>query len=144
MLFMAVTYARRSTDERRSPSTYEVRDRMDSVLGYDFAAAEKTLIVWVNSGCKYCTESMGFYRRLTAAPRRAKLLVMGREAVEVITAYLEGHGVRPDAVVSVPSGRVRLYGTPTLVLVSGDGIVQSVWLGKLGLRDEDRVLRALQ
>ncbi|MDR7498079.1 MAG: hypothetical protein QN174_14120 [Armatimonadota bacterium] len=114
-----------------------------AVPGLRFDAAPVTFIVWVRSTCRYCTESMGFYRRLVAGSRRARVVVLGAEPVETLRGYLDEHGVVPDAVVSVGAAAVRLPVTPMLVLVDSGGVVRKVWRGKLTSEAEQEGFESL-
>jgi hypothetical protein len=127
---------------RAAPPSYAVGERFAAVAGLEFARAPLTLIVWVRSTCRYCTESMGFYRRLAAAPRRARVVVVGAEPVERLREYVGEHGFAPDEVVSVGAEAVKLPVTPMLVLVDAEGIVRAVWRGKLGSAAEEAAVLA--
>jgi hypothetical protein len=112
--------------------SYKVGDRFLAPPELNLKTAASTLVVYVRSGCHYCTESMGFYKRLvTTSPRRARVVVMGMEEQRTLDGYLSNNGLRPDQVISVAPGSLPMRATPTLVLVSSDAKVQRVWVGKL-------------
>ncbi len=51
------------------PPRYAIGDRLDNVSEFDELVSQPTLILFVNSECRFCTESMPFYRRLLADRR---------------------------------------------------------------------------
>ena len=112
----------------REPPAYSVGDVFGTVEGFDAAAAPMTLAVFLRSGCRYCTESMPFYRRLAATERRARIVVFGAQTVPTLTAYLDEGGFKPDQVLQVKAGVLKFYATPTLALVGSDGKIKGVWL----------------
>jgi hypothetical protein len=125
-------------------ASYQPGDVMDALPGLDVRAAPATLVLFLRSTCGVCTSSMEFYRRLQAAPRRAALVVAGIESVEVLEKYVSGHRFAPERIVQVSPGSVRVRGTPTAVLVDSEGVVQSVWLGKIAEAREAEVLAAVR
>jgi hypothetical protein len=57
--------------------------------------------------------------------------------------YLKQNKVTPDAVFSLKQTNIDVNGTPTLLLVDSQGIVQKVWVGKLTESAEQEVLASL-
>ena len=114
-----------------APAVYKPGDRFENIPGLTLSNSGPTLVMWVQSRCHFCTESMPFYKTLMAEHARARIVVIGVEPVDVLQKYLSDHMLIPDQIVSVPQRSVKLAGTPTLVLVGADGVVRSVWPGKL-------------
>lgn len=121
---------------------YEPGDSIGDIPGVEWGASERTLLVVVRSTCRFCTESMDFYRRLTSGSRVSKLVGVGTEPPETLRDYFSSHDV-PIDVVSVPEGIMRVTGTPTLILVDRRGTVERVWLGRIDPRQEQQVIAAL-
>ncbi len=55
-------------------------------------------------------------------------------------AYLKAEDVQVDEVKHANFQSLQIGGTPTLLLVDSDGVVQKVWLGKLPEAEEQEVL----
>lgn len=129
----------------QAPPTYKAGETFASVTGLNFSDSSATVVIWVRSGCHYCTESMDFYKRVTSRPRRARVIVMGQESSELLQKYVESHGVRADAYVSVQPRTVKLSGTPSLLLIGSDARVRKIWNGKLRTpAEEEAVLSLIQ
>jgi hypothetical protein len=118
---------------------YVAGDKLGPLPDLDLSASPATLVLYLRSGCKYCTASMAFYRRLAEQRRRARIVVIGTEPLATLQAYVSSHSFRPDQVISVPSGTVRFRGTPSLALVGSDATIQAVWRGQLGPQIENDV-----
>ncbi|MBV9927220.1 MAG: hypothetical protein JOZ96_19540 [Acidobacteria bacterium] len=111
--------------------------------GVDLSAQDKTLLLVLQKGCHYCSESAPFYQRLArAAADRVKLVAVLPQAVEEGRGYLDELGVPALEVRQAKPGALDVGGTPTLIMVSR-GTVTDVWVGKLDAAEESQVLSKL-
>lgn len=108
--------------------------------------ATRTVLVAVSSTCRFCTESMEFYRRLTAQERRfpeaIRIAFMSREPLDTLRDYLVQHKVEASATLEVPAS-FSVTGTPALFLLDPDARVIDGWLGRLHPDQEEDVWQAL-
>ena len=117
-----------------------LNEKLDAVA---LAAKPATLLVVVQSRCKFCTASMPFYERLSkTAHARTQIVVLTQEEAAIGHAYVSSHGFEPDAVVSVPEF-ARIHSTPTVILTDATKTVRRIWTGKLRPEGEADVLAAL-
>jgi hypothetical protein len=144
MVFVLLDGRAAPTPSRAEPPTYKVGEVLEVIDTAELAQAPATLVMFLREGCRYCNESMDFYKRLSGQPRRAKLLVAGRESVEKLTSYVNDQGFRPDGFTSIGGRSVKVAGTPTLLLVSPDRTIKAVWRGKLDAGAEAEVVRSVQ
>jgi hypothetical protein len=100
--------------------------------------------MFFRDGCRYCTESMEFYRRLGAEPNRARLLVVGREDVDQLRNYVNKNEFHPDGFSSIGTKPVKVSGTPTLLLVTADRTIKGIWPGRLDATAEEEVLKSIR
>ena len=125
-----------------STPLYEVR--IDPVVGIDFAAGERTLIMVLRSDCRYCRESMPFYRRLLARDTEATQIVVAAPPDDrEMAAYLTSEQVRPDALAFAEPNLVPVSGTPTLLMTDAEGLVTHAWVGLLDADREADVFETL-
>jgi hypothetical protein len=111
--------------------------------GVPLAAKPETMLVVVQSRCKFCTASMPFYERLSkTAHARTQIVVLTQEEAAIGHAYVSSHGFEPDAVVSIPEF-ARIHSTPTVILTDATKTVRQIWTGKLSAASEAEVLAAL-
>lgn len=114
--------------------------------GLDLASQDKTLLLVLQKGCHYCTESAPFYQRLAreAADKvgRVKVVAVLPQAVDEGRSYLSELGVPALDVRQAQLGALSVGGTPTVIMVSR-GTVTDVWVGKLDAAGESQVLSKL-
>ena len=105
-------------------------ERLD-VPNVDWAQNNKTLVLFLNKDCHYCTSSAPFYRQLIeeALKRNVKSLAILPNSIEEAKAYLRSIELPIDDVRSGPLSSYKVLGTPTLLFVDSDGIVRKVWFG---------------
>jgi hypothetical protein len=131
-------------------------ERVQYAAGDDFTTVDFTsrnparhhLVIFVKSVCRYCTDSMPFYRKTIEL---ASTRFQGIEVVFVTDPtdrewpdYLRKNGINPDAGVAVPFTKWKTRVTPTLVLVDPDRKVKNVWTGSFDGPKEASFLRALE
>lgn len=141
-LIYAALSIRTNTAAQLPSQIYEVGDSFGELPGVRFSDSKTTLVMFVRSGCKFCTASAPFYQKLLATPSRTRVIAVGYEETTALRDYLGSLQVQPDAIVKALPGMIRLTGTPTLVLVSALGKVERVWRGQLDLDDERSVIES--
>lgn len=128
-----------------SPS-YNEGQAFPQIPGLTTTRDKPTLLLFVKSTCKYCTESLPFYARIIQGQRAGwavEIAAVTQEPAEQCRAYLVSGGLAIDKVLTVAGTDVRLRGTPTLVLLSPKGTVIKIWEGKLSPDREEEVVRLL-
>ena len=125
-----------------SPPTVPIGTRI-SLADVDWAKNKRTLLMVLSDGCRFCTESADFYKKL--AQERAKhsdlrIVAVLPQEVSAGQAYLNRLGVPVDEVRQSPLNSVGVRGTPTLILVDNKGVVTGSWVGKLPAEKEGEVL----
>lgn len=129
-----------------APSPQIARGTKLSLPGVDWAKSAQSLLLVLSDGCRYCSESAEFYRRL--AQERTKqngppLIAVLPQEVSKGQAYLNKLGVTVDDVKQVSLNTIGVSGTPTLILVDNTGAVKDSWIGKLPPEKETEVLNRL-
>ena len=116
------------------------------LAGFDLSGEERTLLLVLQKGCHFCTESGPFYQRLAreAAARgnRVKLLAVLPQDADEGRRYLSDLGVPVERVAQSSLGKLDVTGTPTLIMLDR-GKVSDVWVGKLPDEREAEVLSKL-
>ena len=124
------------------PQPFRPGSTAESLSGVDYRRAGTSLVLYVKSTCRFCTESMPFYKQLRsrAIEKGVPLIVVSPEATEITADYLAGHGVAASQIVSHLN---EVVGTPTLVLVDQKGLVRASWLGLQDLEGQSQILKAI-
>ena len=106
-----------------------------------------SLLLVLSAQCRFCTESMPFYRALSALPvvtsGRVHLSVVSLQPLEPMRAYLDEHRLAAASIMTVSESGVYVRGTPTIVLTSRDGVVVNTWSGLLPEYEEKNVVKAV-
>ena len=127
-----------------SPSAIPVDFQIEESAGIDFSVRPTTLIVALSENCRFCQDSMPFYRTLTAmAAENVQIVVAAPPHEPDIGAYLASEYVRPDDIVFPAVGVLPVTGTPTLMIADSTGLVTHSWVGQLNSDGEGEVLHAL-
>jgi hypothetical protein len=91
---------------------------------------------------------MPFYGNIAreVRSRREKavhIVVVTTDDAQTASDYLAAHGLEVDEVVPGTALPAKVFGTPTLVLASHEGVVRDAWVGKLDASREREVRKAL-
>ncbi len=115
-------------------------------VSFSSANPKGFLVLALQMGCHFCEESMPFYRRLSDEVVRTGIgiIYVLPGALEESRGYLRTRGLLGGQVLQRQLRDVRVYGTPTLVLVDGGGTVKGVWVGKLNPMRERQVEDAVR
>lgn len=136
-------------DGRKQSGEAEMRrglERGDTVAvpSIDWRKNGKTLLLALSTTCHFCTQSASFYQRVVKERGDAQMVALLPQPVGEGQAYLKQLGVSVADVRQVSLVKLGLSGTPTLVLVDGDGVVTDVWVGALAPSREDEVISRLR
>jgi hypothetical protein len=133
----------------QAPDQVKVGERIEAVKPILPAGSARTLVVAISPTCHFCNDSMPFYQRLMSErdKKGSAVKVVGAvpspdvqkaEAEHLATAQVSFDGLSP-----VDFQKIKVPGTPTLLLVDAAGKVEKVWVGKLDESGEKEVLAAL-
>jgi hypothetical protein len=102
-------------------------------------------IMVVSQNCRFCTDSVGFYRQLTSiestGPQNSfRTVFVGLLGNDDGRNFVARNNLPAAAVKPTPPDlRERVRGTPTLILVDGAGRIHGSWLGRLSA-DQERLV----
>lgn len=111
----------------------------------DWSGKPKTLILALQSGCHFCTDSAPFYKRLQESVRdkNVRLVAVLPGRLEESTSYLNQLGLTNLEVKQTPLDTLQTSGTPTLILVNDKGEVTHFRVGRLRSDKEIEVINQL-
>lgn len=129
-----------------APELNEVKagDRLADLDGWEWAAHDRTLVLVLRKGCHFCEDSAPFYQRLGAEQQdgsNTPILAVFPDTAETVKEVVQSEGLKVHALAGVRLERLKVSGTPTLLLVDGRGTVLNTWIGMLSPRQELDVLR---
>lgn len=112
----------------------------------DWSRTDRHLVLVLQKGCHFCSESAPFYQNLIKAFGQRPdidLVAALPQPVNESKEYLSGLGVSIPQIRQADPMSLGATGTPTLLLVDRSGIVKEVWVGKLSPAKEQEVLNKL-
>lgn len=118
-----------------------------SFADLDSSQSEKSILIALNPDCPFCTASAPFYRSIKESiAQNGDIHLIGLFSAEITNEkdYVEKLGVKFDAIRKVSFDTLKIPSTPTIAIVSKDGIVLSVWRGKLSSEKEQELLSQLK
>lgn len=135
-----------------TPATANSKARVQPTIGskmnltdVNWSNQPKTLILALNKGCHFCTESAPFYKRLieNTQNKNVKLVAVFPGDTEESKAHLNALGLTNMEVKRSPLNNLQVSGTPTLILTNEKGEITDYWVGKLTPDKETEVLNKL-
>ncbi len=115
--------------------------------GIEWAKNERTLLLALSKGCRYCSASAPFYQRLTkeiSGRKNIGVVAVFPQPVSDARSYLNNLGVSVADIREVSLDDLGVIGTPTLILVNKEGFVTNSWRGQLPPNKEDEVLAQMK
>src|SRR5712691_5803145 len=91
------------------------------LTGIEWAKNERTLLLALSQGCRYCSASAPFYQRLTkemSGRKNIGVVAVFPQPVSDARSYLNNLGVSVADIREVSLDDLGVIGTPTLILVN--------------------------
>ena len=115
------------------PSQASLVGKTITLPGVHFAPQSKPLILALSTTCHFCKDSEPFYQQLAARNRGPiKIVAVLPQPLAEARSYVQKSIAPSVEVVSSQLDSIGVRGTPTVLLVDGNGKVQQAWVGKLG------------
>ena len=128
-----------------APTLAPVIGNKVTIDGIDWAQNRKTVVLALQKGCRFCTESASFYHRLpqAATSNGVKVVAVLPQPAAEGRDYLNSLAVPIADIKQTPLHLLNVGATPTLILVDDKGQVTAAWVGKLPTDKESEVLAKL-
>jgi hypothetical protein len=136
----------RFTPPPSEPISAKAGDRLPNLDGWDWSAHDQTLVLGLRKGCHFCEDSAPFYQKLLAQQQPGEsspaIVAVFPDTPEEVKGVVASEGLAVQTLAGVPSDKLKISGTPTLLLVDRTGTVLTAWNGMLSPRQELEVMRA--
>lgn len=120
---------------------------LSQLPGIDYSHNPQTLLIAMSVKCKFCGESVRFYKQLAEARRGlgkyTQLVALFPEDEDTVRQYLRRNQLEIGAVAGSDLKSLNISGTPTIILVDRQGKIIDFWIGKLAEGDEQQVINVL-
>lgn len=133
--------------ENPPPVSVKAGDHLPSLPAYDWKAHDRTLVLALRNGCRFCEESIPFYRKLAELEKSnqidAHLIAVFPDDPAVVRQLVETQRLAIEALPGIELSQVKVEGTPTLILVDRQGQVSKVWIGELAAAGQADVITGI-
>jgi hypothetical protein len=128
------------------PESVKAGVKLANLDGWDWRAHDQTLVLGLKKGCHFCEDSVPFYHRLIAQQQQAgsgrTIVAVFPDTAEAANGVVQSAGLTAHVLAGVPLEKLKIVGTPTLLLVDRTGTVLNAWVGILSPRQELEVMKA--
>jgi hypothetical protein len=135
------------TTENPLPAWIKVGDQLPNLPAYDWKAHDRTLVLALRNGCRFCEESIPFYRKLAELEKSkqidAHLIAVFPDDAAAVRQLVETERLAVETFPGIELSQVKVEGTPTLILVERPGRVSKVWIGELAAAGQAEVVTAI-
>lgn len=113
--------------------------------GIDLAASPKNVLLVLQKGCKYCSESAAFYKNLIEQTKGKNVHVTAvlPQSKEEAEQYIRELGISGIEVRQSQLDSLNVGGTPTIIVTDNQGVISDTWMGKLPPDKESEVIKKL-
>ncbi len=142
--FVLVQKYFRGENPEKTP-TEIVKGTKISLSDVSWRQNQKTLILVLQKDCRFCSESMPFYKTLVekSKVKGVQLIAVLPDSREEGVQYLKENGVDIQEIRQSRLDEINVQGTPTLILLNDKGEVENSWVGKLPSEKETEVTENL-
>lgn len=116
-----------------------------SIADIDWPKSNKNVLLVLSKGCRYCTESAEFYKKLIQQThdKNVQITAVLPQPKEEAEKYLSEIGISGVEIRQSQLESLNVGGTPTIIVADDKGVITNVWIGKLSSDEENEVVNIL-
>lgn len=144
---IAQRYFRSETPPKAPPTLKSpVVGNKVSMPDIDWSKNRKNVLLVLQDGCRYCTESADFYRTLLQQTKDKGVSVTAvlPQDRDVARKYLDKLQLSDLESKQSALGPLDVSGTPTIIVTDDKGQITNVWVGKLPSDKQNEVIATLR
>ena len=107
----------------------------------------QTLLLALSSSCEHCNESIPFFKQLlqinAAHGEGTQIVAVFPEAAEEVQQYVSAQQFQVQTIPGINLQTLRLAGTPSAVLLSGEGKIINFWVGTPSKEAEKEIIESI-
>jgi len=130
-----------------APNEVKAGDKLPHLDGWDWGAHDRSLVLVLKKGCHFCEDSAPFYQRLAAQQRvegkDTAIVAVFPDTADTVKEVVQAEALGVHALAGVPLEKLKVSGTPSVLLVDRNGTVVNAWIGMLSPKQELEVMRAV-
>ena len=147
VLFFLVKTYRATRIAAESAQEPHIGDQLPAIPDVNWKANDRTLVLALKKGCHYCEDSMPFYRQLAQLSEqkalKANLVAVFPDPTADVDALVQAEHLSLQAVPDVSLSKLKVGGTPTLILADSSGRILQDWVGELSDHEQQQLLATL-
>jgi thioredoxin-related protein len=119
---------------------------LDSLPGLSYSNSPRTLLIAMNTQCSYCAASVSFYNQLAAVQKansNTHVVALFPDSAAAVRTYVEQKQLSLETMGEIDLSKIRVAGTPTMILIDSTGKILDFWVGQLSADAEHRVIQSL-
>lgn len=116
-----------------------------SLKNIDWSKSNKNVLLILQKGCQFCSESAEFYKKLIKQMQGKNvniIAVLPQNKAEA-EEYLNRLGISGIEIIQSNSDSLQVGGTPTIIIANDKGEISSFWVGQLLPDKEAEVISQL-
>ena len=113
----------------------------------NWASNKNTLLLVLSKDCHFCSESVPFYQKISqefSNSPSVKIAAVFPQDVQTAQEYMKTNNLGINQIYQANPPSLGVGGTPTMLLIDGNGNVVETWFGKLFPDEEQKVLNRLR
>lgn len=116
-----------------------------SAVDVDWSKNRKNVLLVLQVGCRFCSESADFYQTLIKQTKNKRISVLAvfPQSREEARTYLDKLQLSNLDTKQAAINTLDVSGTPTLIITDDKGQITNVWVGKLPPEKQTEVLSLL-
>lgn len=116
-----------------------------SAVDVDWSKNKKNVLLVLQVGCRFCSESAEFYQTLMqqTKDKGVSVLAVLPQSKEEARKYLDNLQLSNLDTKQAAMNTLDVSGTPTLIITDDKGQITNVWVGKLPPEKQNEVLSLL-
>lgn len=116
-----------------------------SGVDVDWSKNKKNVLLVLQVGCRFCSESADFYQTLIqqTKDKGVSVLAVLPQSKEEARKYLDNLQLSNLDTKQAAMSTLDVSGTPTLIVTDDKGQITNVWVGKLAPEKQNEVLSLL-
>ena len=137
-------YFRTEAPKFPGPKTPTIGSKI-AALDVDWSRTKKNVVLALQVGCHFCSESADFYRNLLKQTKQKGVNVVAvlPQSREEARKYLDSLHLPDLDTRQSQLNSLDVSGTPTLIITDDKGQISNAWVGKLPQQKQDQVMSLL-
>jgi hypothetical protein len=132
-----------SVSAAQAPFVASAPASLSGRIPLDFTTRKRWVILALSTQCRFCQQSVPFQQsllKITKASNAVGLVAIFPQTTKDVDQYEAAYKFFPKTLADLPLNQIEVPGTPTLLIVDGQGKVLRHWEGLLSEKAQKEVI----